>query len=702
MTRQIMHPDVEVNEIDLSQYNPAIAGTTSLTIGYADKGEDYLPLEFTSRKSFLTYFGQPSNEAERYFYYSAIESIGQNGRTIVAKLPYTNDVEDTYMKSTFSVASGTEMSGVALSAYEDYTVSAEAIISKDSDGIITLASLDSYRTGSTKPAINKFEVIDKTRQTLSIDNLNQETVGYFTVINTAYNALPLQDILESTVSGDISDWYAVSSATTSAGVDVADTVTPYYVADKSKKSISRDTASLFPTITLTDTGDLDNEYLHQISVSVVRQFVDADNNNKINYSIIETFVGSLDSNAVNPATGETVFIDTIVNTNSNYIDFYSNVTTNIPENTEVYSIKDIDAGVFGFTEAQMAKNIKLATMLTGMNTVFDKLCNIEETEIDQVVDAGLTSIASYLEIVDTNDIGVVYDPTSVEASGWVINSREDTSSWRSVSNKLIDFCQDTRKDCMAIIDGPRNLALVGNQKVVRPSAPTNTIDANILPKLKYIVGLNSSYGAMYPIWGKKLDDFTADMFWLPPSITANGVYIYTDRIANYWNSPAGWNRGIVSNVNDISFNPNGKQQDSIFTKAMNPFISTPYDGIIINGDKTLLSKNTAFDSINVRRMFLRLERMTRKAAKYFLYEGNNAITRQRFVDQITPIFTEVQVKGGIQEFKIVCDTSNNTAEVMDRNEMVCSILIKPTKAVRYILLNFIATSSGVNLSEVVV
>jgi hypothetical protein len=696
--RTIQHPDVEFNETDLSQYNPAIAGTTSLTVGFADKGEDYLPLEFTSRTSVLTYFGKPTNEAERYFYNSILESITQNGKTIVAKLPYNNTVTDTYMKTIFTVGGTKALSGEVLSAYADYSLSAESELTITSNGSIALSALDSYRTGATKPDVDTFVVIDKTRQTLSDDNLGNETVGTFVVVNTAYNALPLQDLLE----GDVTDWYSVSSATTSGGLIVDDTTESYYTSGTTESSLSSRTAYLFPAVTLTDDGDLDPEFLHQISVSVIRQFVDSDNNNKITSSIVETFVGSLNPSAINVGTGDSTFIDNIINSSSNYIDLYSNVTTNlVSDNAELYSIKAVDADVFGFTTEQMAKKIKTSTITTGLDIIYGKLNNIDDVEIDQIVDAGLTTIASYCSDGGNTD-AIVYDPSSTGASAWTLDSRSDADTWRSVAQKMITFCQTTRKDCMAIIDGPRNLAIEGNQKIVRPSAPTNTIDTNIIPKLKYITGLNSSYGAMYPIWGKKLDDFTGEMFWLPPSITANGVYIYTDRISNYWMAPAGWNRGVVSNINDIAFNPNGKQQDSIFTKAMNPFISSPFDGIIINGDKTLQTKPSAFDSINVRRMFLRIERATRKVSKYYLFEGNNSITRQRFVDQITPTFTEVQVKGGILEFKIICDESNNTPEVIDRGELLCSILIKPVKGIRYIILNFVATSTGVSLEEVIV
>jgi len=696
--RIIQHPDVEVNEIDLSQYNPAIAGTTSLIIGFADKGEDYLPLEFTSRNSWLQYYGKPTNEAERYLYAGATESISQNGRTIVAKLPYSNAVSGQYNAQTFDVATSSVAlpSGAVDSAYANYTVSSTVAITSDGSSVVTIGELDSYRTGSSMVPVNKFEVVDITRQTLGKDNQSNEVVGTYVVINTAYNALPVQDMLED--SSSITDWYSVSSAQTSADVSVTDVVSPYFTSSITGDSLSKTTAGLFPSISLTDTGDLDYEYLHQISVSVVQMYVDSNNNNKINTSIIETFVGSLNRSAINPNTGESIFIQTIVNNNSRYINLFSNVTT-LPTSTSIYKASAVIAEVFGFTEAQMAKTITVTGITTGMDVIFSKLDNTEATEIDQVVDGGLTSIAQYLN--STGDDSV-YDPSSTSASAWTITDRDSLSYWRSVAGKFITFCQNTRRDCMVILDAPRNLALTGEQPIVRTSAPTNSVDVDVLPKLKYMTGLNSSYASLYSVWFRKLDDFSGLNFWCPPSIIANGIYIYNDRVSNYWNAPAGYNRGIVYNTNAISFNPNGKQQDSIFTKGFNYAINTPFDGTILSGDKTLQTKPSAFDSINVRRMFLRLERATARASKYYLYEGNNQFTRQRFVDQITPLFSDVQIRGGIDTFRIVCDTSNNTAEVIDRNEMICSILIKPVKAIRYIILNFVATSQGVKLEEVII
>lgn len=696
MARTINHPGVEIKEIDLSQYADITGGTSSLSIGFASQGEDYLPLEFTSRNSYLSYFGKPTNEAERYLYYSALESIGQNGKTYVAKLPYTNTVSGQFMNSVYTVGTESAMTGATLSAYIDYSVSATNPITKTSDSTITIGVLDTYRTGSAKPAVNTFSIVDTTRQTLRKDNLDQETVGTFVVVNTAYNALPNQDLL---VSG-VTDWYAVSSATTSAGVDVADVVSPYFTATTADSSISQTTASLFPSVTLTDEGDLDAEFLGQIGVSVVRQYIDSDNNNKINYSVVESFVGSLNPAAINATTGDSIFIDSVINTNSNYVNFFSNVTTNRPaDNTSLYSISGIDTGVFGFTEGQMEKKITLSSITTGLDNIFDKMSNIDATEIDQVVDAGITTIGQYLTTTGDN---AVYDPTSTVTSGWVIDGRADTATWRSIAQKYIKFAQNTRQDCMALIDVPRNLSLEGNQKIVRPSAPSNSIDLNIIPKLKYMTGLNSSYSATYTQWLSRLDDFTGTQMWMPPSVVANGIYIYTDRTAGYWYAPAGLNRGIVYSANDISFNPNGKQQDSLFTKNFDYFINSPIDGIALMGDKTNLTKDTAFNSINVRRMFLRVERFTRRAARYFVMEPNNSITRQRFIDTITPIYTGLQTDGGIQEFKIVCDSSNNTPDVVDRSEMVCSILIKPTKSVRYMLLTFVATSQGASLEEIVV
>jgi phage tail sheath protein FI len=264
---------------------------------------------------------------------------------------------------------------------------------------------------------------------------------------------------------------------------------------------------------------------------------------------------------------------------------------------------------------------------------------------------------------------------------------------------MLTFCSSTRKDCMAIVDGLRTLCLAGAQKIVRPGNSA-TIDIDILGNLKNMTGINSNYGAMYTDWFKYLDSFSGTNFWLPPSIVADGIYIYTDRTANYWDAPAGLNRGIVYNATDIAFNPTGKQQDSIYGKSFNYAVNYPFDGIILEGQKTLQVKPSAFDRVNVRRLFLKLERFTYKTARYYVYEPNNLFTRTRLVDQLRPIFEDVKTRGGIYDYRLVCDESNNTSTSIDNNELRLAVLIKPTKTAEFIICDFYALSTGMSFSEV--
>lgn len=251
---------------------------------------------------------------------------------------------------------------------------------------------------------------------------------------------------------------------------------------------------------------------------------------------------------------------------------------------------------------------------------------------------------------------------------------------------------------MFIADGMRQFCLQGKKKIVRPSKPENTIDTKIIPNLIDMQVLNTNYSAGYCDWFEVVDEFSGDSFWCPPSIKAAGVYIYTDRHANYWDAPAGLNRGMVS-ANDVAFNPNVIQAGPIYLKNWNYAINYPDEGVILEGQKTMQMKPSAFDRVNVRRLFLRLERFVWKTARFFVYEPNTAYTRSRFVDALTPYFSEVKTAGGMYDFKIICDESINTPNVIDNNELRVRIGIKPSKTIEFILIEFVALKTGASWSE---
>jgi phage tail sheath protein FI len=177
--------------------------------------------------------------------------------------------------------------------------------------------------------------------------------------------------------------------------------------------------------------------------------------------------------------------------------------------------------------------------------------------------------------------------------------------------------------------------------------------------------------------------------------------VRTDRVRDPWYSPAGFNRGQLKNVIKLAFNPNKAERDSLYKSGINPVTAFPGQGTVLFGDKTMLAKPSAFDRINVRRLFIVLEKAIATAAKFTLFEFNDEFTRANFVNLVDPFLRDVQGRRGITDFKVVCDESNNTPEIIDRNEFVGDIFIKPARSINFIQLNFVAVRTGVEFSEVV-
>jgi phage tail sheath protein FI len=180
-----------------------------------------------------------------------------------------------------------------------------------------------------------------------------------------------------------------------------------------------------------------------------------------------------------------------------------------------------------------------------------------------------------------------------------------------------------------------------------------------------------------------------------------GLCVATDLSRDPWYSPAGFNRGQIKNAIKISWNPTQGERDTLYKKGINPIVNFPSEGVILYGDKTLQSRPSAFDRINVRRLFDVLEKTIATASKYSLFEFNDQFTRAQFVALVEPYLSDVQGRRGIFDFRVVCDETNNTPEVIDRNEFVGDIYIKTARSINFIQLNFVAVRTGVNFDEIV-
>ena len=262
----------------------------------------------------------------------------------------------------------------------------------------------------------------------------------------------------------------------------------------------------------------------------------------------------------------------------------------------------------------------------------------------------------------------------------------------AVANYIIDNVALERLDAVLFIspeDMDTGEVIIGDGS----DAVNKIIDyRNALSSNSYSV-IDSGYKYQY-------DRYNDVYRWVPMNGDIAGVCARTDYTNDPWWSPGGLNRGQIKNVVRLSCNPNQTMRDTLYRNAVNPIVTFPGQGTVLFGDKTLLAKPSAFDRINVRRLFIVLEKSIATAAKYQLFEFNDAFTRGQFKNLIEPFLRDVQGRRGITDFLVKCDESNNTGEVIDRNEFVADIFVKPTRSINYITLNFVAARSSIAFSEI--
>lgn len=512
-------------------------------------------------------------------------------------------------------------------------------------------------------------------------------------------------------------WGIISAETVSCDEELNSTDPRYGVHgldfdDGVPETIALDAANYFSTIQPASDGGFEADHLKDIGVVVYRCYLDPAEGNKVSYEPVEAFCGSLCKDDKDPNTGVTKFIDTIVNTNSEYINFFSNCfndKTNkkfYRDDCDILIAEPCTGAVLGLYSPMTKEDISISkSIYDGLNKAFEKVEDINKLQIDIVCDAGISNIASYLKAIFGDkgpyDLMITDDLGNSMLGMWKCKKYDDPSvkTWKTVVQKLDNFCKNVRKDCMFVTECPRPLVLQGQKKIIRDTKPANTIDANILPYLPAVCGLNTNFGAGYLDWFEMADDYTGDFFWCPPSIKAMGVMINCDVNYWYWDAPAGLNRGVIQ-CTDVAFSPTIKQAGPIYEKNWNYAIHYPNDGVVLEGQKTFQTKPSAFDRINVRRLFLRLERAAYQVSRYFVYEGHTAYTRQRLVDALDPYFKEAKNNGGIYDYIIKCDEENNPPDVIDRNELHVQIGIKPVKTIEFIMIDFICARTGASWSEV--
>jgi len=298
------------------------------------------------------------------------------------------------------------------------------------------------------------------------------------------------------------------------------------------------------------------------------------------------------------------------------------------------------------------------------------------------------------------DGGAISNSELMAAGGWPLFGNPDTvdiglmisgPADNTLQDYLIQNIAEVRKDVVAFVSPETSSDVVG----LTQSVATANVKESRAPLSA------SSYGFMDSGWKYQYDAYNDTFRWVPLNGDVAGLAARTDADRDPWWSIAGYNRGRIKNVVKLGWNPNKTSRDEIYPKGINPVITEAGEGTLLLGDRMLQLKPSAFDRINVRRLFIVLEKSIAKAAKYQLFEFNDEFTRMRFVQMVEPFLRDVQGRRGIYDFQVVCDTSNNTGQVIDNNQFVGDIYIKPAKSINFITLNFIATATGVDFSEIV-
>jgi len=714
MARSINSPGVEIIEKDFSQYQNIIGGTTIFLPGFAPQGPTDEVLQVTSISEFEAIYGTPQTAAERYFYYSAKEILNSPANLLTTRLPYGSGYGEgfanNYSALLFPVASA-QSGGITTFQIgapkfitltdEEYT---EILQNNITWSALTSTNVNLSSSLGITPNFSSYNFTDtgflicnnsKTAQ-------NELFEGYYLTItdnkefNRGSDFTSVNRFVSLTGSSNTSSFrdvpsskyeFALSASVNAGGGSVSQIIESSYdwtvsqdaYNDVISINLFKVRKSIYDPQVLTISpvenhlGSFNKERRREASVAgaPLRTF------------FVEDVVNNVSPNLrllVNPKLASNSFWSSL---SAPAVRIHDEVKTLFPSSNWLPSYEQKDQKSIG----RLIDKIDRALVLVETP---------ETVPLDIIVDAGLTTI--YTVASGT----LAYDETtSLALSTYNEMDDENVLRYRTAFGRFANFVAETRKDCMFISDPLRQIFVQGeNTKTLTKRATTFT--QNIFNPLKALyTTANNNYTATYGNWAKVYDSFTDKNVWVPFSGFAAAVYARTDRNAQPWFAPAGLNRGVVSNILDLAINPNQKQRDSLYTIAVNPVVFFSGDGFVVYGQKTLQNRPTAFDRVNVRRLFLSLERATQRALRYFVFEPNTEFTRTRLKNTISPIFELARNTEGVYDYLIVCDERNNTPDTIDRNELIVDIYIKPVKAAEFILVNFIATRTGQNFQELI-
>ena len=370
-------------------------------------------------------------------------------------------------------------------------------------------------------------------------------------------------------------------------------------------------------------------------------------------------------------SGESIYYKEVLYRNSKYIHWMGHPSANAAV---------ADGNVWG---------VSIATANARAGNAFYSRANVDATTYSLTnASDGTLAAASYTNGLDLLANNSYVDISLLFAGDCGHTAGLSDGDQRTVANKFLQTASD-RKDSVAFVS-PAYANVVGT-----------SASASAIVSYRNALTQASSYGVMDSGWKYQYDKYTDKYRWVPLNPDVAGLCVRTDQQRDPWFSPAGLSRGQIRNLVKLAFNPTQGDRDTLYKGDVNPVVSFPGEGTVLFGDKTLQGRPSAFDRINVRRLFIVLEKAISRAARSSLFEFNDEFTRAQFIALVEPFLRDVQGRRGIYDFRVVCDETNNTPAVVDRNEFIGDIYIKPARSVNFVQLNFVAVRSGVAFEEIV-
>ena len=380
-------------------------------------------------------------------------------------------------------------------------------------------------------------------------------------------------------------------------------------------------------------------------------------------TVLETFGFVSQASDAKKDDGSTNYYKDVINNQSNYIRWIDHDTNLLEAGFTLVAAKAVTGGT-GDAEASNSFHTHASAIEASLAGGVD-----DNTPTTGEIAAGF----DLLEDAETVDVNLLF--AAADADGAEV-----------IAEDLISIV-NARKDCMAFISPPL-------EDTVNNATPAASVKA-------FADGLTStSYASCDSTALYVYDKYNDKYRYIAASGHMAGLCANTDSVADAWFSPAGVNRGQLLGVTKLAFNPKKADRDSLYKARVNPIVSLPGQGTLLFGDKTLLSRPSAFDRINVRRLFIVLEKAISTAAKAQLFEFNDEFTRAQFRNLVEPFLRDVKGRRGLTDFSVICDNTNNTSSVIDGNKFVADIFIKPARSINFITLSFVATRSGVEFSEI--